>query len=162
MGKNFLVTQFFWRLFVFCLFSMIRIPFLSVARIKDDLLLSSSRLITIFLIIFALTTIFYSIKLFFVYRFSYIVIFFRRRLFFGCFLVFFRVFFDLNLTISLFFDDFLVVYSLIFLGFSLSYLKRMIFCYDIFWKFFGLFRFYLREFEARLFFGFFVFLFFAI
>merc|ERR1712221_48595 len=143
-------------------FSMIRMPFLSVARIKDDLLLSSSRLITLFLIIFALTTIFYSIKLFFVYRHSYLIMFFRRRLFFGCFLVFFRVFFDLNLTISLFFDDFLVVYSLIFLGFSLSYIKRMVFCYDIFWKFFGLFRFYLREFEARLFFGFFVFLFFAI
>merc|ERR1712002_861729 len=115
----------------------------------DDLLLSSSRLITLFLIIFALTTIFYSIKLFFVYRYSYLIMFFRRRLFFGCFLVFFGVFFDLNLTISIFFDDFLVVYSLIFLGFSLSYLKRMVFCYDIFWKFFGVFRFYLREFEAR-------------
>merc|ERR1711979_17525 len=86
--------------------------------------------------------------------------FFRRRLFFGCFLVFFGVFFDLNLTISIFFDDFLVVYSLIFLGFSLSHLKRMVFCYDIFWKFFRVFRFYLREFEARLFFGFFVFFFF--
>merc|ERR1712221_9297 len=132
MGKNFLVTQFFWRLFVFCLFRIIRIPFLSVARIKDDLLLSSSRLITIFLIIFALTTIFYSIKLFFVYRFSYIVIFFRRRLFFRCFLVFFGVFFDLNLSISIFFDDFLAVYSLILLRFSFSYLKSMIFCYDIF------------------------------
>merc|ERR1712180_145395 len=152
----------FWGLFIFCLYSMIRIPFLSVARIKDDLLLSSSRFLTLFLIFFALSTIFYSLKLASLSRYIYLNIFFGRRLFFGCFLVFFRVFFDLNLAYNLFFDDFLIVFSLLFLGFSVTFFKSIVFCYDIFWKFFGIFRFYLREFELSIFWGFFVLLFFVL
>merc|ERR1711962_956482 len=131
----------FWGLFIFCLYSMIRIPFLSVARIKDDLLLSSSRFLTLFLNFFALSTIFYSLKLASLSRYIYLNMSFGRRLFFGCFLI---------------------VFSLLFLGFSVTFFKSIVFCYDIFWKFFGVFRFYLREFELSIFWRFFVLLFFVL
>lgn len=152
----------FWGLFLFCLLSIIRIPFLSVATVKDDLLLNSSGLVTSFLLFFALSTIFYSLKLSFVYRFNFLGLSFRGGLFFGLFLVFFGVFFDLNSSPARFFDDFSSVYTLIFMGFSLSFFGYIIFCYDIFWKFFGLYRFYLGEIELRVFWGFFVFLFFVL
>merc|ERR1712157_340670 len=111
-------------------------------------------------IFFALTTIFYSFKLIFLFRYTFLTLRFRRRLFFRCFLVFFGVFFDLNSVSSKFFDDFIAVYFLLGLTFLLSFSYSIVFCYDIFWKFFGLFRFYLREYELSIFWRFFFFFFF--
>merc|ERR1712174_40470 len=123
---------------------------------------SSSRLLSFLRIFFALTTIFYSFKLIFLFRYTFLTLRFRRRLFFRRFLVFFGVFFDLNSVSSKFFDDFIAVYFLLGLTFLLSFSYSIVFCYDIFWKFFGLFRFYLREYELSIFWRFFVFLFFVI
>jgi len=158
---KFFTNTIFWGFFVFCLLCMCGMPFLGVSRSKDDFLLRGGRFFVFYCIFFGVGTIFYSSVLISFLGWGFLGLFFGGGLFFGIFWLCLASFFNLNYIFCEFFGDFLRLWRL-FCCFLVGFfgLKGFfgVFCYDIFWKFFGFFVFYLREKELKVFFGFFGFL----
>lgn len=136
--------------FVFCLISILGFPFLSVIKLKDEIVLSNVGLIQVSFVFFGVSTFLYCVKMVFCFDFTSIKMFFGGFLFFVVFFVFFAVFCDFLLASLCGLSSSEAIYGLFFVGFFFS-LFFVPFVMDVFYKFFGFLSFSLSEIEVKVF-----------
>jgi len=145
----------FWRSFVFCLMVIVRTPFLGVSSIKDDFLLCNSFTLFWARLVFAVSTLFYSLKLTLICGHRFLHLFFRGILFFFGFGLFFLSFLDIFFVFFRFFGDFLGVFFVFWRGFLFKVYRFLGWSvYDIFYKGGCIGSLSLGESEMKIFFGF--------
>jgi len=93
----------------FLLIIIVRVPFLSVAFLKDPFLLCARRIRLLLRLFFRLSTLFYSFKLFKFFRVGGIFISFRGFLFFALIFISLSNFLELILTVTWMSNDMLFV-----------------------------------------------------